>query len=180
MKNILLIILVITTISCKKETNNNSFKSLNISCSTTVETNEEIELDPIITEKCKLKNYTFISKGFPDNKGRYSWEYELFETKNNKEIKIKNSNIFNDIDELEEIINEEIIKQYKKDSEHPEIKECMTFVKIKKFKIDELRISFDNKNKIEFIAEVFVPSACKNVSLYFASFDVKLISKFLK
>jgi hypothetical protein len=58
--------------------------------------NEDGGDDPIITKTCLYKNYKTISKGYPDYKGRYSYEYSLFSKQaNGSYVQIKNASLFN-------------------------------------------------------------------------------------
>ena len=53
--------------------------------------------DPILTKTCLYKKYKTISKGYPDYKGRYSYEYSVFKKQENGSyVQIKNATLFNE------------------------------------------------------------------------------------
>lgn len=80
--------------------------------------------DPILTKTCLYKKYKTISKGYPDNRGRYSYEYSVFKKQENGSyVQIKNATVFNENrNTLLSIINSKIEKEYRSYSNDPEQK----------------------------------------------------------
>jgi len=59
-----------------------SITSNKLTC-TEKESKNEDGGDPILTKTCLYKKYKTISKGYPDYKGRYSYEYSVFKKQEN-------------------------------------------------------------------------------------------------
>jgi hypothetical protein len=108
------------------------------------ETKNEDEGGPILTKTCLYKTYKTISKGFPDYKGRYSYEYSVFKKQENGSyVQIKNASMFNkNKNELLSIINSKIEKDYKSFSN--EAKDCFEGASFTPFNFDQLGITFNN------------------------------------
>jgi hypothetical protein len=121
-----------STDTIKSAHNNNTVEnskipiaSNKVTC-TEKESKNEYGGGPIITKTCLYKAYKTISKGFPDYKGRYSYEYSILKKQENGSyLPIKNASLFNNNkNELLSIINSKIEKDYKSYSNNPETKEC--------------------------------------------------------
>lgn len=176
-KNTIIILLLILTISCKNEKPETEFR---INCIEKSYPNSEYS-DSILTKSCKFKNYLFHSIGTSDYKGRYSYQYELFKLNNNDTLKISNSDLFNEKSyKLEKLINKKLKNKYDSDSKIPEIKECMEFINFRYFKLNEFGISFNEKNEIMFNIDYGIGSACLNVSSDFVTIEHSDMKKYLK
>lgn len=120
--------------------------------------------DEILTKVCKFKNYLTKSIGIADYKGRYSYKYQLFKIKNSDTIPITNTDLFNkNIKELEKSLNNSIKTKYRSNLKIPELRDCMEFINLRFYHLNEFGISFDDKKRINFHIEYGIPSACKNV-----------------
>ncbi len=136
--------------------------------------------DPILTKTCLYKKYKTISKGFPDYKGRYSYEYSLFKKQENGSYsKIINATIFNENrNELLSIINSKIEKDYISYSNDPETKDCFESASFTPFNFDELAIDFD-VDTINFKVAFGLSGACMDVDGTIVSFNLDEIQKYL-
>ena len=119
-----------------------------------------------LIKTCYYQNHIFKSVGIPDYKGRYSYEYEIFEIKGTDTIKTKNSNFFkNGTKTIEKLINQKLKEEYESDLAHPELKKCMAQIDFRYYNIDEFGISFHSRDIMQFnIAYNGVSGACFNVS----------------
>ena len=99
-------------------------KSQKVKCKQIEKTLEGSD-DPIILRKCTYQNYIFKSKGRADQKGRYSYEYSVFETREKDTIEISNSRFFKNVDNLESILNDRLSKMYQSDQKIRELAMCM-------------------------------------------------------
>lgn len=136
--------------------------------------------DPVLISTCLYKNYKTISKGYPDNFGRYSYEYSIFKKQENGNyIQIKNTDLFNNYkDELLRLINYKIEKDYNQFSNDPETKDCFTISTFNSFNFDQLQISFDD-NKINFGCYFGLGGACRSVDGTSVSFTFEELGKYL-
>lgn len=149
-------------------------------CKETSEENEYDKQTPIITKTCFLDKYKFVAIGTPDYKGRYFWEYHVYKKVKTKFIKANNSDIFQNIDELENIINSEIEKEYNSNKKNPELKDCLDFIKLKHFSINQMGINFDESKNMVFNTSFEIPLACLNVDGNEIAIDLNRIKKYLK
>ncbi len=136
--------------------------------------------DPILTKTCLYKIYKTISKGYPDDQGRYSYEYSVFKKqKNESYVQIKNALLFNkNKNELLSIINSKIKKNYKSYSNEPETKDCFQGASFTPFNFDQLGIYFDD-DKINFNVTFGLSGACMSVDGTIVSFNLDEIQKYL-
>jgi len=121
-------------------------QNIKVICSERQKKNDE-GTDPIIIKKCFIKNFKLISTGYPDYKGRYTFEEELYVKKNNKFIKIENSEMFNsDQSKLLSMINKKIQEDFKSFRSDPNSKDCFEGIdSIPTYSMNELKISFEGK-----------------------------------
>ncbi len=177
MKYSLLVLTLILASSCKikaQETESN------IDCN---EVTKEVSeyLDVVIIKTCEFKNHMFKSIGTPDYKGRYSYDYELFQLNKNDTIKIINSDFFNlNSKELEKLINEKLKTEYESNSKLPEISDCMKSIDFREYKLDEFGISFAENNKMEFNIDYGIGGACFNVGSSSVVIDFSELKEYLK
>ena len=137
--------------------------------------------DPIIIQTCNWGQYKFVTIGSPDDKGRYSYEYEVFNMVNNEEIKVRNNDIFNSkIGTLEGKINRAIAKEINDNRKYPENSECLSEVGDPKFSIDEMGITIDRKNRMVFSVSLGLGGACFSVDAASANFSLNEIRNYLK
>jgi hypothetical protein len=136
--------------------------------------------DPILTKTCLYKKYKTISKGQPDYKGRYSYEYSVFKKQENGSyVQIKNAALFNENkNELLSIINSKIEKDYKTYSNDSETKDCFEGTSFTPFEFDQLGIDFD-VDKINFNVTFGLSGACMSVDGTIVSFTLEEIQKYL-
>ena len=185
MKNFILIIILFSIFSCKnnKSTTTSSVadKQLQQAKCEVKEKRNRAGSEPIIIQTCVLRNYKFVNTGSPDHKGRYSYEYAVYQISNRKDVKVKNSDIFNsNVGKLEKLINSKIAKELKENRKDPETASCLAKVKDPKFSINNMRISFETKNSIEFTVSFGLGEACMNVDEAIAVFPLKEVSAYLK
>ena len=136
--------------------------------------------DPILTKTCFYKKYKTISKGYPDYKGRYSYEYSLFKKQENGSfVQIKNTMLFNENkNKLLSIINSKIKKEYKSYSSDPETKDCFEGASFTSFNFDQLAIDFD-VDKINFNVTFGLSGDCMSVDGTIVSFNLDEIQTYL-
>ena len=168
-----------SSIDTLKSAENIKSASNKVTC-TEEESKNENGGDPILTKTCLYKTYKFISTGFPDFKGRYSYEYSVYKKQENASYaQIKNNSLFNkNKNELLTIINSKIEKDYKSYSNDPETKDCFQGASFEPFDFDQLGISF-SEDKIEFNVTFGLGGACMNVDGTVVSFNLDEIQKYL-
>jgi hypothetical protein len=134
---------------------------------------------PIITKTCLYKAYKTISKGFPDYKGRYSYEYSILKKQENGSyLPIKNASLFNkNKNELLSIINSKIEKDYKSYSNNPETKECFEGISFTPFNFGQLGIKFES-NQIVFNVTFGLSGACMSVDGTTVSINLDEMQKY--
>ena len=152
---------------------------LKVTCEKVEKKNDD-GFDEIIVKTCYLKNYKFVSTGSPDYKGRYFWEYQVYKLVNKKYVAIKNSDIFINSKYLEKYINNEIKKLYESDKKIMDNSQCVSFIKLRPFQINEMGIDFNHENKMVFNTSFGLPSACLNVDRNMLSMDLNQIKPYLK
>jgi hypothetical protein len=175
--NFLFILLGILSCSAQ-EIEKQSYKK-NLICTETESKSKQND-DSILTKTCTFYNYKLISKEYPDYKGRYSYEYVVFKTVGNRDIKIKNSELFKNNKELELIINKKIKEQYESDMKIADLKECMSYIVLRQYKIDEMGIYFDGNNEMYFSVNFGLASACFNVSRTLVTLNESELQRFFK
>ena len=136
--------------------------------------------DPVITKTCLYKNYKTISKGYPDYKGRYSYEYSLFSKQaDGSYVQIENASLFNQYqNELLSLINSEIEKVYDSDSIDPETKDCFDGEPFAPFSFEQMGIDFED-DKINFNVTFGLSGACMSVDGTTVSFSLDEIKRYL-
>jgi hypothetical protein len=137
--------------------------------------------EPIITKTCLFKKYKIISKGTPDYKGRYSYEYSVFKKQENGNYtQVKTNSLFNkNKSELLSIVNDEIEKEFYAYYNNPEIKHCFEGISFTPFNFDQIGISF-NSNKIDFHVTFGLCLACMAVDGTVVSFDLDEMQKYIE
>ena len=145
------------------------------------ETNNEDEGDPSITKTCLYKTYKTISVGTPDYKGRYSWEHSVFKKQENGSyVQIENALMFKENkNELLSIINSKIEKDYIESSNYPDAKDCFEGFSFTPFNYDQIGISFNDNNEIQFTVVFGLCDACRCYDLSFVSFNLDEIQEYL-
>ncbi len=146
---------------------------------TEIETKNDEGDDPILVKTCLYKKFKTISKGYPDYKGRYSYDYSVYEKQENGSyVQIKNATLFNENkNELLSIINSKIEKDYKSYSNDPENKDCFQGALFIPFNFDQLAIDFDF-DKINFNVTFGLSGDCMHVDGTFVSFNLDEIQKY--
>ena len=177
MKYTLIILTLILSFSCKT----GKLKTdLTISCVEKTKVDSEYS-DDILIKTCEFKNHLFRSIGTPDYKGRYSYDYKLFQNDKNDTLEIDNSDFFNEnADELEKIINKKLKTEYESNTNIPEISDCMKWIDFRYYKLNEFGISFTDKNQMEFSMDYGIVSACFNVSSSYVVMDISELESYLK
>mgnify|MGYP006908383955 CR=1 FL=1 len=132
---------------------------------------------PILIKECQYKNIKCRSEGYPDNKGRYSYVYEIML----EDKKVKNSDIFNHkINDLSVLLNSRILKDYKELYNSQDTKECFEGMDENPiFSIDDLGIEFDD-NQIKFNVTFGLSGVCMSADGTSVSMSLEEIEPFLK
>ena len=135
---------------------------------------------PILTKTCLYKTFKTITKGFPDYKGRYSYEYSILKKQENGSyLPIKNASLFKkNKNELLSIINNKIQKDYISYSNNLETKDCFEGISFTPFNFNELGIEFES-NTIEFNVTFGLIGACMSVDGTTISMKLDEIQKYL-
>lgn len=169
------------TDNIKNESTNTetSITSNKVTCKEKESKNED-GFDPILTKTCLYKKYKTISKGYPDFKGRYSYEYSVFKKQENGSyVQIKNATLFNEHkNELLSIINSKIKIDYMSFFNDPETKDCFEGASFTPFNFDQLGIYFDD-DEINFSVTFGLSGACMSVDGTIVSFNFDEIQKYL-
>jgi hypothetical protein len=144
------------------------------------EAKNEDGVDPILIKTCFYKAYKTITNGYPDYKGRYSYEYSVFKKQENGNyIQIKNASLFNkNKKELLSIINSKIEKDYNSVYNDPETKDCFEEESFTPYNFDQLGITFSD-DKINFEVTFGLAGACMSVDGTTVSFSLEEIQKYL-
>jgi len=138
-------------------------------------------VDPITTKTCIYKKYKSVTKGYPDYKGRYSYNYFIYlKQENGSYLKIKNAALFNENKtELLYLINEKIKKEFNLLANDLESKDCFEGISLDPFSFDQIGIEFAD-NSINFCVTFGLPGVCMAVDGTSISFKLDEIQKFLK
>lgn len=143
-----------------------NYSSIKTKCGTKEIKNDNPELIdfPIIIKNCRFNNFESTTIGSPNYTSKYYWKHELYKYENGEKTKINNSQMFNsNIKSIEQMINDESKAHYEQLSRTPELKECLNLIKIKYHTIDEMEISFNENNEIEFQITYEITAACDNI-----------------
>jgi hypothetical protein len=134
-------------------------------------------LGPILVKTCKYRNIKTISEGYPDMKGRYSYNYEVM--LNDK--KVKNEDIFNNKSaELLGKLNQKILKDYTTFYNAEETKDCFDGMpKNPTFSFNDMGIDFED-DKINFNVIFGLPGMCMSVDGTIISLSLEEIEPYLK
>ena len=190
MKKVILLFLMLSFFSCNQtqtdEKNNLANYQNNVGdiplCKISESKNPDHPEDPNIVRTCIWRKYKFIKLGSADNKGRYSWDYEVFQILGNKQdSKIKNSDIFNaNQNNLEIEINKKINQDLVEMKKNDDIKDCFSNFENHFYKLDEMEISLEQKGFIVFGVKFGLGTACMSVDGTEVQMPIKEIEKFLK
>ena len=191
MKKIILLLQLFSIFACNQpstpEKNNlaaiNQNKAEDIPlCNVSEFKNPDHPEDPNIVRTCVWRKYKFIKRGSADNKGRYSWDYEVFQILDNQQdSKIQNSDIFNANQiNLEKEINKKINNDLIEMKNEEAIKDCFTNYENRFYKLDEMEISLEQKGFIVFGVKFGLGTACMSVDGTEVQIPIKDIEKFLK
>jgi len=152
-----------------------------IKCVTEEKINPESKEDPIKIKTCIWHAFKFVTTGVPDYKGRYGYEYELFLIENSQPKQITNSELFNDHrKELEELINRKIRIDFDNNAKDPNVKDCFEGVTFTPFQLNDMGISFNDKNEMEFNVTFGLGDACMSVDGTVITFSMQDLKKYLK
>lgn len=177
MKHLLLITTIILFFSCKSKKENTN---LIINC---VEAKKENSNSPdkILIKTCHYNNFLFKTIGTADYKGRYSYNYYLFQIQNKDTLEINNSALFSHkAKELERVINQRLKFEYESNSKIEEISDCMKFIEFRNYKLNEFGISITDQNQMEFNLDYGIGSACFNVSSSSVIIEFSELEEYLK
>lgn len=153
-------------------------KSIKPSCQT-LETSNDSTGDEV-TKTCIYKNYKFVSVGSPDYSGRFFYEYFIYKIENKRDIQIKNSDFFLNIKGIEKLLNKNFKRKIASAKKIEEDSECMKFAKFQEYKIDDIGISFNENDEMEFNISLSLPNACHSLTFVDVSLDLNIIEKYLK
>lgn len=185
MKNIfrLLPFIILVNCSCKLLHRESEIDERMVFCKTVESANPENKdprnPDPILTKTCTWGNYQTVSTGTPDYKGRYSYEYQLFSIKERQTKPVKNTFLFNKkIEQLEKLINQRLKKEYNEDSK--DVPECFDGREYAYTPINNMGISFNDSNQVEFNVSYGLGSACFNVDVATVTLKFSEIDEYLR
>jgi hypothetical protein len=137
--------------------------------------------DSILIQICFWRQYKLVRTGTPDYKGRYSYEYQVFRMVRGKAKTIKNSDIFNDkVAGLEQKLNALIAKSHQEDADQPDNQDCLAGFELPYFKIDQIGMSFNDKQEMNFDVTFNVGDACMNVGGATATLPLAELKEYLK
>ena len=126
--------------------------------------------NPVLKKTCTYQNIKVISTGIPDDLGRYSWSENLFINDNGQEKEIVLSRIFGkNKDRVQTYLNKEVMVEYKREMQDPELIECLKTIKLRDYSLDEFRLAFPEKKLVYFWIDGRTSGACRNVSLGLAT-----------
>lgn len=132
-----------------------------------------------LIKSCILNNFKSVSTGEADNKGRYSYKYEIFIKKNGAFVKSNNEDLFNEKkEELLKLINQKIKIDFTDYATNPETKDCFEGVLFKNYTYDNLGIEFID-DKVEINVWFDVAGYCFNVSSTTVSFSIEELKPYL-
>lgn len=153
--------------------------SKNVTC-TEQETQNEEGGGPLLTKTCLYGKYKTITQGYPDYKGRYSYEYTLHKKDvNGSYVQIKNEMLFNENkNELLSVINSRIKKEYMSLSKDPETLDCFEGATFSPYNFNQMGIDFDNTG-INFHVAFSLGSACMAVDGTVITFSFDQIQEYL-
>ncbi|MGB5981265.1 MAG: hypothetical protein WBG46_03900 [Nonlabens sp.] len=137
--------------------------------------------NPILIKICTFKKYRSVKIGTPDSKGRYSYQYELYRIEKNIKQKINNSDIFNSgKDIIGKKINQDIKKEFEKNSVNPHLKDCMEWIDFRYYDLNEMGMAFSENNELEFYFDHGIGGACFNVSFTIQKYKISDFEEYLK
>jgi hypothetical protein len=136
---------------------------------------------PIIINRCNWRHYQFIEKGVADNKGRYSWETEIFSVKSGAPVKINNTDLFKTekIAELEARIN----KRFEEDYNSFKASSPGCFYNKKNytaFNLSQMRLALNDNSEIIFEADFGLADTCFPISSSSTGFKIDELRESLK
>jgi hypothetical protein len=186
------ILTICTLYSCAPSTSSENKKTADIEGESKPDDNKEKPLakvvckneeksgegeDAILIKNCQFGNIQTRSEGYPDNKGRYSYAYEI--SFNGK--KVKNEAIFNEkMPELLSKLNEKILKDYKEYYNAEDTRDCFEGMdKNPKFTMNDMGIDFD-EDKIIFNISFGLSGACMSVDGTNVSLSMEELAPYLK
>jgi hypothetical protein len=136
-------------------------------------------LEPKLIKSCILNNFKSVTTGEADNKGRYSYKYEIFIKKNGAFVKSNNEDLFNEKkEELLKLINQKIKIDFDDYATNPDTKDCFEGVLFENYNYDNLGIEFI-EDKVDINVWFDVAGDCFNVSSTTVSFSIEEIKPFL-
>lgn len=135
--------------------------------------------DPTIHKNCYFKGYKFKSVAEADQKGRYSYSYELYQKNDKgKYLKVKNSAFFNESqNELEVKINKLIKINF--ENALSDADGCLDNVKLNYYPINEMGITVV-EDDINFTVTYGLSSACMAFDGTTISFKLFELDKYFK
>ena len=149
-------------------------------CITEEKANPESKEDPIIIKTCIWHAFKFVITGEPDYRGCYSYQYELFLIANGQQKQINNSDLFNDQrKELEVLINRDIKIYFDSNAKDPN-NDCFSGATFTPFQLNDLGISFNEKNEMEFNVTFGLGGACMSVDGMVITFSMQDLKKYFK
>lgn len=102
---------------------------------------------PILTKTCVYKNYKLVSTGYPDYKGRYSYEFTVYAKQADSSYQLtRNGSLFNEKqDELVLLINDKIKRDYEQFLNDPESQDCLSGYSYRTYSLDELGMTIGDE-----------------------------------
>lgn len=162
----------------------NPMLSMPVSCSVTqvkADPENPENTDKVFEQTCTWGRYQSVKTAFPDYKGRYHYDYQLYEMRKGKWMNIRNAEFFNDkVGELERKINEEIRNELRAYLSDPKSARCFSNFELMPYTINEVGISFSDEGEIRFNVVFELSSSCMNVDGTTINMKVEDVEKYLR
>jgi len=142
---------------------------------------EEADNDPVLIKSCDFENFRSIRTGKADDKGRYSYSYELYKIDQKGKHQIKNSDIFKSgADAVEEKINQDLQQEYEENLKNPQLKDCMEWIDFRYYSLNEMGMAFSDNDTLEFYINYDIGGACFNVSFSILNYTISEFKAYMK
>ena len=126
--------------------------------------------NPILKKTCTYKNIKLVSTGIPDDMGRYGWSENIFINDSGQEREVVLSQVFGENkDKVQTYLNKEMMDQYNREMQDPELVECLKTIELRDYSLDEFKLAFPEKELVYFWIDDRTGGACRNVSLGLAT-----------
>jgi len=139
------------------------------------------ENNPVLIKTCDFQNFRSIKTGTADDKGRYSYSYELYIIDQNGKHQIKNSDVFKTgADAVEKKINQDLQQEYEENLKNPHLKDCMEWIDFRHYTLNEMGMGFSDNDTLEFYINHGIGGACFNVSFNILKYNLSAFEAYMK